>query len=95
MASISSDGPNRPPESAKSVLAYDDERHILRLIEANLQRQGYEVVCCESSLECLSLLSERTFDILVVRPERKDVLQAVAADERHAEMTILPLPIQK
>ena len=32
------------PKIPKTILAVDDERHIVRLVEVNLQRAGYQVV---------------------------------------------------
>ena len=37
----------------KRVLVVDDERHIVRLVQVNLERQGYEVLTAYDGVECL------------------------------------------
>lgn len=40
------------------VLVCDDERHILRLIQVNLERQGYQVDCAVDGRQALRLLED-------------------------------------
>ncbi len=37
----------------KKILVVDDERHIVRLIQVNLERQGYQVVTAHDGKEAL------------------------------------------
>ena len=41
----------------KKILAVDDERHIVRLVQVNLQRAGYEVVTVSSLIDPRSTAS--------------------------------------
>lgn len=42
----------------RRVLVCDDERHIARLIQVNLERQGYTVVCAYDGAQALKQLEE-------------------------------------
>ena len=50
----------------KKILAVDDEKNILRLVEANLQREGYEVVTAADGLEALRKVEEEHPDLIVL-----------------------------
>jgi two-component system, OmpR family, alkaline phosphatase synthesis response regulator PhoP len=41
----------------KKILVVDDERHIVRLIQVNLERQGYQVVTAHDGKEALEKVS--------------------------------------
>ena len=36
---------------AKKILVVDDERHIVRLVQVNLERAGYEIVTAYDGVE--------------------------------------------
>lgn len=46
----------RGSQGPQRVLICDDERHIVRLIEVNLERQGYIVTCAFGGAEAISIL---------------------------------------
>ena len=48
------------------VLVVDDERHIVRLIQVNLERQGYDVTCAFDGRQAIGLLERQRFDRAVV-----------------------------
>lgn len=51
---LASAGSPRKGGGPKRVLVVDAERHILRLVQVNLERQGYEVILapsCEDAVE--------------------------------------------
>jgi len=50
----------------KKILAVDDERHIVRLIQVNLERAGYEVVTAYDGREALTKLSEERPDMVIL-----------------------------
>ncbi len=50
----------------KKVLACDDERHIVRLIQVNLERAGYEVVTAFDGREALKKIDEEHPDMVVL-----------------------------
>ena len=50
----------------KKILAVDDERHIVRLVEVNLQRAGYEVVTAYDGREALEKVKSENPDLIVL-----------------------------
>lgn len=50
----------------KKILAVDDEKHIVRLVQVNLERQGYEVVCAHDGKEALQKVEEERPDLVVL-----------------------------
>lgn len=50
----------------KKILAVDDERHIVRLIQVNLERAGYEVVTAYDGREALTKISEERPDLVIL-----------------------------
>jgi two-component system alkaline phosphatase synthesis response regulator PhoP/two-component system response regulator VicR len=50
----------------KKILAVDDEKHIVRLIQVNLERQGYEVSTAYDGLEALRAVEENRPDLIVL-----------------------------
>ena len=50
------------PTEGKRVLVADDERHLVRLIQVHLQRQGYEVTCAFDGREAIARLERQPFD---------------------------------
>ena len=51
---------------AKKILAVDDEKHIVRLVQVNLERQGYEVVTASDGKEALQKVEEERPDLVVL-----------------------------
>jgi len=51
---------------AKKILAVDDEKHIVRLIQVNLQRAGYNVDVAYDGLEALKKVEEAPPDLIVL-----------------------------
>jgi len=50
----------------KKILAVDDEKHIVRLVQVNLERQGYEVVTANDGREALEKVESERPDLLVL-----------------------------
>ena len=50
----------------KKILAVDDERHIVRLIQVNLERAGYEVVTAYDGREALKKIEDEHPDMVVL-----------------------------
>jgi two-component system alkaline phosphatase synthesis response regulator PhoP len=48
------------------ILVCDDERHIVRLIKVNLERQGYTVLEAFDGKEALEILRTVLVDLLVI-----------------------------
>ena len=51
---------------ARKILTCDDEKHIVRLIQVNLERQGYEVITALNGAECLEKVAEDRPDLIVL-----------------------------
>lgn len=51
---------------AKKILAVDDERHIVRLVQINLEKEGYEVVTASNGREALEKVSSEKPDLIVM-----------------------------
>jgi two-component system, OmpR family, alkaline phosphatase synthesis response regulator PhoP len=50
----------------KKILAVDDERHIVRLVEVNLARAGYQVVTAFDGREALQKVGSENPDLIVL-----------------------------
>ena len=50
----------------RKILAVDDEKHIVRLVQVNLERQGYEVVTASDGKEALEKVEEEHPDLVVL-----------------------------
>lgn len=48
------------------ILAVDDEKHIVRLVQINLQKEGYEVATASTGKEALEKVSEFSPDLIVM-----------------------------
>lgn len=52
--------------STKTILAVDDEPHILELLQYNLESAGYEVVKAETGEEAMEIIEEQGYDFSVI-----------------------------
>lgn len=50
----------------KKILAVDDEKHIVRLVQVNLERQGYDVVTANDGREALEKVASESPDLVVL-----------------------------
>jgi two-component system alkaline phosphatase synthesis response regulator PhoP len=50
----------------KKILAVDDERHIVRLVQVNLERAGYEVVTAFDGKDALEKVASEQPDLVVL-----------------------------
>lgn len=50
----------------KTILAVDDEIHILELVAYNLEREGYQVIKAETGEEALDLLDNNNIDLVLL-----------------------------
>lgn len=51
---------------AKKILAVDDEKAIVRLVQVNLEREGYEVVTAYDGREALEKVASERPDLIVL-----------------------------
>ena len=80
----------------KKILAVDDERHIVRLVEVNLQRAGYEVVTAYDGREALEKVKAENPDLVVLDVmmpymDGFEVLKNLKADPVTAEIPVIML----
>jgi len=54
------------PAQQKRILVVDDERHIVRLIQVNLERAGYQVATAFDGKEALKRVEEAKPDLIVL-----------------------------
>ena len=81
---------------ARKILVVDDERHIVRLVEVNLQRAGYEVVTAFDGIEALEKVKAEKPDMIVldVMMPRKDgfeVLQDLQGSPATSDIPVIML----
>lgn len=50
----------------RKILAVDDEKHIVRLVQVNLERAGYTVVTANDGKEALEKVAEENPDLVVL-----------------------------
>ena len=81
---------------AKKILVVDDERHIVRLVEVNLTRAGYDVVTAYDGVEALEQFSKEKPDMLVLdvmmpRMDGFEVLKKLQSDPASQGVPIIML----
>ena len=82
------------------VLVCDDERHKLRLIQVNLERQGYEVVLQTDHRQVLDSLRTGSFDMLVIDggfidPTTDEIVSAIFGDPELSAIQVKVLPTRQ
>ena len=50
----------------KKILVVDDEKHIVRLVQVNLQKEGYEVIGAGNGREALERVAAEKPDLIVL-----------------------------
>ncbi|MCZ2126754.1 MAG: response regulator transcription factor [Anaerolineales bacterium] len=77
---------------AKRILIVDDEPRYLRLLEANLRTEGYEVVSAQDGQQALEVFSANPID-LVLMDVMMPRLDGFGATQRLREFTNVPIVI--
>lgn len=82
--------------TGKKILAVDDERHIVRLVQVNLERAGYQVVTAFDGKEALEKVdSERpdmvVLDVMMPYMDGFEVLQQLRKNPRTRELPVIML----
>jgi two-component system alkaline phosphatase synthesis response regulator PhoP/two-component system response regulator VicR len=80
----------------KKILTCDDEIHIARLIQVNLERQGYAVAVAHDGVECLEKVAADKPDLLildVMMPNLSgfEVLEQLKGDPETADIPVIML----
>jgi len=80
----------------KKILAVDDEKHIVRLVQVNLERQGYEVVTANDGREALEKVASENPDLVVLDVmmpymDGFEVLQNLRRDPKTRDIPVIML----
>ena len=79
----------------KQLLVVHPERHIRRLAQVNLERQGYMVDCAGNTVEAIDLLNRSIPDAIcldLLLPDRVDLLSRLQAEPMLRQIPIYTLP---
>ncbi|NPV48284.1 MAG: response regulator [Armatimonadetes bacterium] len=81
---------------ARKILVVDDERHIVRLVQVNLERAGYEVVTAYDGVEALEKMKTENpdmvvLDVMMPRMDGFEVLKNLQADPRYQDVPVIML----
>jgi DNA-binding response OmpR family regulator len=81
---------------SKTILAVDDEKHIVRLVQINLQKEGYNVVTASNGREALDKVNAERPDLIimdVMMPELDGfgALKILKEDEDTATIPVIML----
>ncbi len=80
----------------KKILVVDDERQIVKLVEINLRKAGYDVVCAYDGVEALEKVESENPDMLVLdvmmpRMNGFDVLKRLQANPETEQIPVIML----
>ena len=81
---------------AKTILVVDDERHIVRLVQVNLERAGYEVTTAYDGVEALEAIQSELpdmiiLDVMMPRMDGFETLKKLRADDKSKEIPVIML----
>ena len=81
---------------AKKILAVDDEKHILRLVQINLEKAGYEVVTGTNGREAVEKVrSEKpelvVMDVMMPEMDGFEALKVLKGDPETAAIPVIML----
>lgn len=81
---------------AKKILAVDDEKHILRLVQINLEKAGYEVVTGTNGREAIEKVhSEKpeliVMDVMMPEMDGFEALKQLKSDPATADIPVIML----
>lgn len=85
--------------AAALVLVADDDRDILSLVRAVLERSGHEVVCAGDGAEALACIAARrpdlaVLDITMPQVDGLEVLRRLRADPATSDLPVILLSAQ-
>ncbi|MCE5239824.1 response regulator [bacterium] len=80
----------------KRILVVDDERHIVRLVQVNLERAGYEVLTAFDGVEALEKVKNEmpdmvVLDVMMPRMDGFEVLKNLQSDPRFQNIPVIML----
>ena len=80
----------------RKILVVDDERHIVRLVEVNLQKAGYTVMTAYDGLEALEKVAADKpdmiiLDVMMPRLDGFETLKKLQADAKTRDIPVIML----
>jgi len=77
------------------IVVVDDERSIVRLVQVNLERQGYEVSCAFDGREGLAMIEREKPDLVVldIKMPGLDGLDLLKMIRDHGDPAIQHIPV--
>ena len=77
----------------KQILVVDDEKHIVRLVQVNLQKEGYEVTTASNGREALEKAASSKPDLIVmdVMMPEMDGFEALGKLKEDAQTSAIPV----
>jgi two-component system alkaline phosphatase synthesis response regulator PhoP/two-component system response regulator VicR len=80
----------------KKILAVDDERHIVRLVQVNLERAGYEVITAYDGKDALEKVASEqpdlvVLDVMMPYMDGFEVLQNLRKNQATRELPVIML----
>lgn len=81
---------------AKQILVVDDERHIVRLVEVNLERVGYDVISAYDGIEAIEKVKAQMpdmiiLDVMMPRMDGFEVLKELRSDSETKDIPVIML----
>ena len=81
---------------ARKILVVDDERHIVRLVQVNLEKVGYQVVTAYDGVEALEQMTKEKpdmviLDVMMPRMDGFEVLKKLQADASTRDIPVIML----
>jgi len=78
---------------AFKILAVDDEKHIVRLVQINLQKEGYDVITASNGQEALDKIASEKPDLVImdVMMPQMDGFEALKTLKSQPETSELPV----
>ena len=83
----------------KTVLVVDDQPHIVRLIQVNLEKEGFQVSTAGDGVEGLAKAHQlkpdlMILDVIMPRKDGFEVLREIKADPQLAETPVIMLTVK-
>ena len=77
----------------KKILAVDDERHIVRLVQINLAKEGYEVVTASNGREAIEMARSEKPDLIVMDVMMPEMDGFEALEKMKADDELMAIPV--
>ncbi len=84
---------------SKTILVVDDQPHIVRLIQVNLEKEGFHVVTAGDGVEGLQRVREVRpdlviLDVIMPRKDGFEVLREIKGDPNLADIPVIMLTVK-